>query len=235
VERRVKERLVGAAVLVAAAIILIPEMLSGPKRKNEIAATNQSDGPFKTYTIDLNRSPGSTTKTTVEESAPPPESTPPAEAQPERAELAQAGNESSAATSPPEPAQVSPESPAPQPQPRSERPIASSPPASPPPGEREQPQVRARESSPSIARSTSVPTSRGWAVQLGSFSNRATAERMVEDLSGSGHTAFVMPVKSGTNTLYRVRVGPFSDRAAANDALASIKKRVANAAVVAHP
>lgn len=58
---------------------------------------------------------------------------------------------------------------------------------------------------------------------------------MVEDLSGSGHTAFVMPVKSGTNTLYRVRVGPFSDRAAANDALASIKKRVANAAVVAHP
>jgi DedD protein len=32
VERIVKERLVGAAVLMAAAIILIPEMLSGPDR-----------------------------------------------------------------------------------------------------------------------------------------------------------------------------------------------------------
>src|SRR5688572_5172504 len=59
VERRVQERLVGAAVLMAAAIILIPEMLSGPRR-GERAVTGQpsSDAPLKTYTIDLNRSPG---------------------------------------------------------------------------------------------------------------------------------------------------------------------------------
>ena len=58
---------------------------------------------------------------------------------------------------------------------------------------------------------------------------------MVKDLALSGQNAFVMPVKSGANTLYRVRIGPFAQREAANDALASIKKRVANAAVVAHP
>ena len=35
VERKVKERLVGAAVLMAAAVILIPEMLSGPDRESQ--------------------------------------------------------------------------------------------------------------------------------------------------------------------------------------------------------
>lgn len=72
-------------------------------------------------------------------------------------------------------------------------------------------------------------------MQLGSFSSKATAERIAKEASGSGQTAFVMPVKSGANTLYRVRVGPFADRAAANAALVGIKQRVANAAVVAHP
>ena len=59
VERAVKERLVGAAVLMAAAIILIPEMLSGPDREAaEPAATPSGETPIKTYTIDLNQAPG---------------------------------------------------------------------------------------------------------------------------------------------------------------------------------
>ncbi len=37
-ERIVKERLVGAAVLMAAAIILIPEMLGGPDRGSQATA-----------------------------------------------------------------------------------------------------------------------------------------------------------------------------------------------------
>src|SRR5688572_19964333 len=91
----------------AAAIILIPEMLSGPKR-DERPATAQapSDAPLKTYTIDLNRSPGAST-TPVEERAPPPDeepsapplsenSTPASQAVPERAEQVEA-------TPPPQP------------------------------------------------------------------------------------------------------------------------------------
>jgi cell division septation protein DedD len=58
---------------------------------------------------------------------------------------------------------------------------------------------------------------------------------MTKDFSGLGYDAFVMPVQSGGSTLYRVRIGPFAERAAADDALATIRKRVANAAVVAHP
>jgi cell division septation protein DedD len=72
-------------------------------------------------------------------------------------------------------------------------------------------------------------------VQLGSFASRVTADRMVKDLSQQGQSAFVMPVKSGNSTLYRVRIGPFAERAVANESLREVKGRIANAAVVAHP
>ena len=70
-ERKVKERLVGAAVLMAAAVILIPEMLSGPDREShaEQPAQSRSDAPIKTYTIDLSQSPSAQpTPAVVEES-----------------------------------------------------------------------------------------------------------------------------------------------------------------------
>ena len=74
-ERIVKERLVGAAVLMAAAVILIPEMLSGPDRtsESEPAAQARSDAPIKTYTIDLSQSPtAQPTPSVVDNRAPPP-------------------------------------------------------------------------------------------------------------------------------------------------------------------
>jgi DedD protein len=234
VERPVKERLVGAAVLMAAAVILIPEMLSGPKHKTETAATNQNDGPYKTYTIDLSRSPGVPAAVPmpqqVSEAAPPPEEVTPPVTETTVADGGSPSATSSAGT------QASPESASPEPVTPPPARVASTPatPTSPPARQQTSPSEREPASSPA-ASTPSVPTQKGWAVQLGSFSSRATAERMVKDLSGSGLTAFVMPVKSGANTLYRVRVGPFAERAAANAALAGIKKRVANAAVVAHP
>jgi len=79
VERIVKERLVGAAVLMAAAIILIPEMLSGPDRgsRAEPAAQSRNDAPIKTYTIDLSQSPSAQpAPAVVENRAPPPEESP---------------------------------------------------------------------------------------------------------------------------------------------------------------
>jgi DedD protein len=237
VERRVKERLVGAAVLVAAAIILIPEMLSGPKDKQPARASSQQSSPLKTYTIDLNRSPGASSSAQLEERAPPPETlaaTPASQSL--QAPLEPMDSPENSA----EGAQASPESePASQaenravteaPQRASNLPSSAQPPRTPAQS------APVRETSPApIASSPSVPTSRGWAVQAGSFASKTTADRLATDLSSSGQNAFVMPVKSGTSTLYRVRIGPFADRAAANDALRAVKERVANAAVVAHP
>lgn len=223
----------------AAAIILIPEMLSGPKRTSE-APPAQSDVSLKTYTIDLNRSPGTPAAAELEERAPPPEiaEPTPSSEQPIATERAASFDNQPAGT------RVLPESEsAPSPStaervareeatPNAQSSAQSPPPQPPPAAVRERPSPASAQP---IASTASVPTSRGWAVQLGSFANRVTADRLVNDLSGSGHNAFVMPVKSGTATLYRVRIGPFADRAAANDALRGVKGRVANAAVVAHP
>jgi DedD protein len=72
-------------------------------------------------------------------------------------------------------------------------------------------------------------------VQLGSYSSEATAERLMNEWRAKGQNAFVMPVKSGGKTLYRVRIGPTKDRAAAEAALKSVKASIPAAAVVAHP
>ena len=70
---------------------------------------------------------------------------------------------------------------------------------------------------------------------MGSYSSEATAERLMNEWRGKGQEAFVMPVKSGAKTLYRVRIGPSKDRAGAEAALKAVKPSVAGAAIVAHP
>lgn len=236
-ERRVKERLVGAAVLMSAAVILIPEMLSGPTRTHD-EAPRQNDTPLKTYTIDLNRSPG--TVVPVEERAPPQEA--PAPSPSTAISQAEEGGKHTRGSEPIESAQglpdVSPDRQVVQPPPPS-APVRTADAATKPKTNQTPAPTQsrsARDSAPSTpAAQPSVPKTPGWAVQVGSFANRATADRLAKELAGSGHNAFVMPVKSGGTTLYRVRIGPFGDRAEADGVLASVKKRVANAAIVPHP
>lgn len=208
-ERLVKERLVGAAVLMAAAIILIPEMLSGPDRvsHDEQPAQSRSDAPIKTYTIDLSHSPSvQPAAAVVENRAPPPEE--PAIAQ-------------TPAPQPADEGQAKPEVPQQEPSP-APAPVAS---------------TSVRQPKYPLASDGSAPTSRvasrKWAVQIGSYAREATAERIAKQLRDQGKSAFVMPVKSGNATLYRVRIGPMQDRASAEAALRDVKS--AGAAVVPHP
>jgi cell division septation protein DedD len=70
-------------------------------------------------------------------------------------------------------------------------------------------------------------------VQVGSYAREATAERLAKQLRDQGQSAFVMPVKSGSTTLYRVRIGPLQDRASAEAVLRDVKSP--GAAIVAHP
>lgn len=50
-------------------------------------------------------------------------------------------------------------------------------------------------------------TARGWAIQLGSFSSRANAQRLVRELGDKGYEAYVLPTRGGSRELFRVRVG----------------------------
>lgn len=72
-------------------------------------------------------------------------------------------------------------------------------------------------------------------MQIGSFSKQATADTLVREWRGRGQQAFVMPVRSGSTTLYRVRIGPMQNREAAEAVLQRVRTSVPNAAVVPHP
>lgn len=80
----------------------------------------------------------------------------------------------------------------------------------------------------------SYPSAKHWAVQVGSYTSVEKAQQTADALLQSGHPAFVMPVQSGNASIYRVRLGPFNDRAAANSSLSSIKNIAPGAAIVAH-
>ena len=217
-ERIVKERLVGAAVLMAAAIILIPEMLSGPDRgsRAEPAAQSRNDAPIKTYTIDLSQSPSAQpAPAVVENRAPPPEESPVAP-QPSVQPSTQPST-----PQPPASDQAKPEVSHPVVEPPTTTTTTTPTPAP------------ARTATRPLASDAGAPTSGRWAVQIGSYAREATAERIAKQLRDQGQSAFVMPVKSGGATLYRVRIGPMSDRASAEAALRTVKSP--GAAIVAHP
>lgn len=97
-ETAVKERLVGAVVLVGLIVALVPEMLSGPRRE-ATPARPSADGTVRTYTIDLAPPASSSPSVSVNavEPAPEPVAAPPepatqaprAGAQPESKPVAQ--------------------------------------------------------------------------------------------------------------------------------------------------
>jgi len=68
--------------------------------------------------------------------------------------------------------------------------------------------------------------SRGWIVQLGSFSRRSNAEKLVRQLRAKGFAASMEPVKVKGKSLYRVVVGPEGDRGKAERLLARLNREV---------
>ena len=67
------------------------------------------------------------------------------------------------------------------------------------------------------------PASAGsWAVQVGSFSSRANADRLSEWCREQGYGVRVLSGQDGAGTLYRVRVGPYASRGDARSAVAEL-------------
>jgi len=202
-------------------VLIVPELLSGPERRPAAPArsTAGSTDAVRNVTVDL-----ATKKATPEE---------------ESAAASVAVSPSSAVrsavpTAPPEEAQV----------PGSEARSATPPTittlkaqqAEPPPVENQAPPSK---SSPVGARSGATRDTRpaetmrhGWAVQLGSFSSRANAERLMRQLKAHD-SAYVAPTGKGPTLRYRVRVGPLADRGAAEKMVVKLKKEGHSASVVA--
>ena len=74
-----------------------------------------------------------------------------------------------------------------------------------------------------------------WAVQLGSFSNKANADRLAAGLREKGYAAFLSRHSTASGEVHRVRVGPQEDRASAEAVAARLAGEGIKGQVVPHP
>jgi cell division septation protein DedD len=193
----VKERLTGAIILVALIVLLVPEFLSGPVRSaprvTAAAVTSVEEPPLRSYTINL--AEDAHAHTAAHPSGP---------QQP--APIAATAPEADAAGTPHTAAEVPAPEPTPTPTP-TPQPQAAVPAAVPP--------AHVPVPTPPPGPGPGSAASGGFVVQLGSFASRANAERLARQVHTQGFPVSVSQGSSGRR-LYRVRVGPAKDRAAAS-------------------
>ncbi|MCS3903747.1 DedD protein [Methylohalomonas lacus] len=209
-DRGLKERLVGAAVLVALAVIFIPMLLDdAPPGPGPISESNIPPQPEETGELESRIKPLESEAVTVE--PPPPQAEdivtepagPTTDAEPEPS-VPLPDDESDAEAAAAEPADEP----------------AGETPASEPESDSGADAVSAEESADSdgpsqSAGQASADRPEGWVVQLGSFSRQSNAEQLNEKLKKAGYDAFVEPVRQSGQQVYRVRVGPEVQRSEA--------------------
>ena len=208
-EQSTKQRIVGIAVLLIAAVVLLPVLFDGdgsyplPLESRIPAPAPFPDVPradpqrpivtADTSAIRIATNPtleavddGLTEDAVPQQSDTAPETAPVADDVPETVE-APAPQVAEAATPEPAPAPAASPAPAPTPAPA--------------------------PSAETVLDSTGLP--QGWSVRLATFSNQTNARNLVQRLQDSGHRAYTRQVSSSQGPLTAVYVGPDVDRAAA--------------------
>ena len=209
-ESQLKQRIVGAIVLVALAVIFIPMFLTG--RSDETGAalgTNIPPQPIEQKEIrvlQLDKLPGPPAQDPAERSlvdkdipAPPP---------------VVPGTQPATHAAPPSPANATVTTPG--------KPTAKV--------------ETAKAESPAQLESTATEAPKAWAVQVGSFSKQANALALRDKLRAKHYPAFVDAVANGGSRVFRVRVGPAVRRENAEELQKRIEKDLKlKGIVVAHP
>jgi DedD protein len=196
---QVKERLTGAIILVALIVLLVPELLTGPVRSAPRAnplASSSEEPPLRSYIIKF------------------------ADEAHQRSAAVHGGPEQPAPLTPPAPsagavtAQATAEEPS----------STAAPPAAPTAAPRAAPTAEVTHANLFAAVPPAASGASGtYAVQLGSFRNRANADRLARQVSSQGFPVSVSQSSSGG--LYRVRVGPARDRATASELAQQLSAR----------
>ena len=219
-DRSLKERVIGASVLVVLAVWLIPWVLDGPVPDAEPGAAQspvaENSAPLRTQTIRLENQPiasapsgapdipGLPTPQASEDfsevarelssDAPPEVATTPVAGRVTAEVRADATSGSAAAVPADVPRDVGNES-------GSAAPVTGS------------------------AAASSVAPGSGWLVQVGSFSDEENARRLADRLDNVGYAARLYPHGSGGGLMYRVRVGPEASREGADEIASSLRDR----------
>ena len=204
-DRALKERIIGAAVLVVFVVLVVPIFLDGPPQEGEVVSERvllpgQEDQETKTVVLERERSVPIPAASSNQEQRPAvPE---PAIEQP----VAEAAAENTVAQTANPEVEATPE-----------------------------PDVeQAAESSPPVVASTASTTGM-WAVQLGSFSSKDNAEGLADRLRRQGYAAFVSQVSTANGTMHRVRIGPQKDRPSAEQMATRLGRVGHQGQVVPHP
>lgn len=211
-DQGLKERLIGAAVLVALGVWLIPWVLDGKKEQVELDGsdvalrlpTPEEALPVRSQTLSLDEpepfasepDPTQAVAAAATPSAQSPPNDEPTPAVPAHDEpvIARADIAAPAASEPPP--EAAPPKPTVVPQPVA----VAAPPARPPPAR--------------------TDAKGDWVVQLGSFGEQENAKRLAQRVNTYGYKPDVSNHRSSGRAMYRVRVGPYATRAQA-DATAS--------------
>lgn len=196
-DRSLKERIIGAVVLVVFAVMVVPVFLDGPSTKTEIITESvslpgQNGQTRKIQTIVLERD------------------------RTEPVPVSVSGNTSGADN---KPAVIHVK----KDQPVAARSLGTGP----------------VKSEPKAAGNTKLvqaisPTGM-WAVQLGSFSNQANADRLAADLRQQGFAAFLSQLQTESGPLHRVRIGPQKNREGAEAIAAKLNSAGHKGQVVTYP
>jgi DedD protein len=215
-DRRIKERLIGATILVALIVLIVPELLSGPKPAPvpPLAAGLPGSGSTRNVSVNLATSkatpePQAADAAAVDAAAAAAPETPAAGAANESAGGANAGgaNARVAGASGANPATVTT--------------LRAQEPAAPLETSVSSPRSGLESTRAGSASEGVVQNRKGWAVQLGSFASKANAEKLLHQLPGNGF--YVISSGSGPSLRYRVRMGPLADRNAAARAVTRLK------------
>jgi DedD protein len=216
-DRRVKERLVGASILVVLIVLIVPELLSGPAPAPAASTLPlRTPAPVRNVTVDV-----ATSKTQTPQQASADSPAPSVAAASDAAPGALASGASAPAALASGASAQAPASaaatPAPAPAPAPSAPLENT---RPPP------------TSAATAGRAAIPA-HSWAVQLGSFASHENADKLARQLKSQGYAVFVLPGGSGSSLRYRVRVGPMADRGAAAQTAAKLKAIGHTASLVA--
>ncbi len=192
-ESRFKERITGAAVLIALIVVVVPELFRGQRGAPPAPTSSGGDGPpVRSYTIDLNTNSSHAPLRTEGPAGLTGDAAPPAPASGSTAAAAP-GTQTAA--------------PAARSSPRAA-------PGSPPPPASAQPQAQ-------VTPAPTMRGPAGWDVQLGIFSSHDNALRMSEAARGKGFDASVSGADA--KGLFRVRIANLADRAVAEQQLQRLK------------
>lgn len=198
--QRLKERLVGAAVLVVLAVIFIPMVLTGPVETGAIEETNipaKPDEKFKPTLVPISGSvrPDPVSDAPAMDTADTDMPTSGTEETETATVIATDDTDNTAATEQQAPEATAEAEVTPEPKvekTRPEKPVGLS----------------------------------AWVVQLGSFGSKVNADKLNLSLRKEGFPAFVEPIQQDKKTIYRVRVGPELLRSDAEKLLKAINEKL---------